>query len=169
MNDKKIIMGVIIITVSILVGAVFLLGGSSGKANLEKTVGAKLETPETSFDFKDIPFSGGNTIHGFKVKNGGDKELRIANLATSCHCTKVLFKSTKGESPRFGMKGSSPPSDWVGILAPGEEGEVVADFDPTYHGPQGVGLISRMVSLETNDPDHPYVEFTFSGNVVKSP
>lgn len=169
MNEKKIIIGVILATAAILVGAIFLLGGSSsGKANLEKTVGAKIETPETNFDFKDIPFSGGDAIHEFKVKNVGDRQLSIANLATSCHCTKVYFKSAKGESSRFGMKGASALSDWVGILAPGEEGAVVSDFDPTYHGPQGVGPISRLVSLETNDPDHPYIEFSFSGNVVKN-
>lgn len=167
MNDKKIITGFVLFIVLSLVGAVVLLGNSPSKANLEKTVGAKIETPETNFDFKDIPYSGGNAVHGFKVKNVGDKELRVANLATSCACSKVFFKSNKGESPKYSMKGMSPPSDWVGVLNPGEEGEVVAIFDPTYHGPQGVGPISRIASFETNDPDHPSVEFIFGGTVVK--
>lgn len=167
MSDKKIIIMIAVATLAVLAGAVALLGNSAPKANLEKTVGAKTETPETSFDFKDIPYSGGNAVHEFKIKNAGDKELKIANIYTSCACSKGYFKSAKGESPKFGMKGMSPPSDWTGILNPGEEGQVVAEFDPTYHGPQGVGPISRIVSIETNDPDHPYIEFSFQGVVVK--
>lgn len=168
MTDKKIVITIILITMAILAGALFLLGGSSsGKANLQKTVGAKLETLETSFDFKDIPYSGGNAVHEYKIKNIGDKDLQIANIYTSCACSKAFFKSAKGESPKSSMKGMSAPSSWTGSLAPGEEGQVVASFDPTYHGPQGVGPISRIVSFETNDPDRPYAELTFSGNVIK--
>lgn len=169
MTDKKILISIAIITLVILGGAVVFLSQStsSSKAVIQKIVGAKIETPETNFDFKDIPFSGGDAIHEFKIKNIGDKPLSIANMATSCHCTKVYFKNSKGKSQRFEMKGSVP-SDWVGTLAPGEEGQVVSDFDPTFHGPQGVGPISRIVSFETNDPDHPYVELNFSGNVVKN-
>lgn len=167
MSDRKIIIAIILFTVAILGVAILFLGKSSSKANLQKTIGAKIETTETSFDFKDIPFSGGNAIHEFKIKNVGDKPLQIANMATSCACSKTFFKNAQSESPKFSMKSMSPPSDWTGTLNPGEEGQVVSSFDPTYHGPQGVGPISRIVSFETNDPDHPYVEFSFSGNVVK--
>lgn len=174
MNTKALI-GIIVATVVILVGAVVLLGqsssgsstGSSGKAVLGKTSGAKVESLETSFDFKDIPYSGGNAVHEFKIKNSGDKDLSVANMATSCMCTKVYFQKGSEKSPEFGMKGHSASSDWKGSLAPGEEGSVVAVFDPTAHGPQGVGPISRLVSLETNDPDRPYLEFSFNGTVVK--
>lgn len=168
MSGNKLLVGIGLATVLFLVGAVFLLSKtSSQKADLAKIIGAKIETPETSFDFKDIPYGGGNAVHEFKVKNAGDKNLQIANLATSCACSKTYFKSAKGESQKFSMKGMSAPSDWTGVLSPGEEGQVVAIFDPTYHGPQGVGPISRVVSFETNDPDHPYVELNFSGTVVK--
>lgn len=168
--NTKVIVGIIIATVVILVGAVLILGNSSTsspKAALEKLPGAKVEVTEVNFDFKDIPYSGGNVTHEFKIKNTGDKELKIANMATSCMCTEVYLKTESGESPRFGMQGHSPASDWTGVLAPGQEGQVVAVFDPTAHGPSGVGPMSRILSLETNDPDHPYMEFTFSGNVIK--
>lgn len=169
LSDKKILIGIVIITLVILGGAVALLSNSpsSPKAVLQKTLGAKIKTFEISFDFKDIPYSGGDAIHEYKIKNIGDKNLEIGNLATSCACSKAYFKSAKEESPKFSMKGMSAPSDWKGVLSPGEEGKIVTDFDPTYHGPQGVGPISRIVSFETNDPDHPSVELTFSGNVVK--
>lgn len=170
MSDKKILIGIVIITLAILGGAVIFLSNtqSSSKAIIQKTVGAKIETPEISFDFKDIPYSEGNAIHEYKIKNTGDKDLEIANMNTSCACSKTYFKSQKGESPKFSMKGMSAPSSWKGILSSGEEGVVVFSFDPTYHGPSAVGPISRIVSFETNDPDHPYIELSFSGNVVKN-
>lgn len=165
---NKTVIAIITAAALLLVGAVFFLSStSSNKASLEKTVGAKVEILEESFDFKDIPYGGGNAVHEFKVKNTGDKELQVANLATSCACSKAYFKSAKGESPKFSMKGMSAPSAWTGVLSPGEEGLMVAVFDPTYHGPQGVGPIARVISFETNDPDRPYVELAFSGNVVK--
>lgn len=168
MSEKKIIIAVLAVTVLIIGGAVLALSGSQAKkAALEKTVGAKIQISEESFDFKDIPYSGGNVEHGFMVKNIGDKKLEIANLATSCACSKVFLRAKNGDGPKAGMKGMSAPTDWKGSLEPGEEGQVVAVFDPAYHGPQGVGPISRIVSFETNDPDRPYVELSFSGRVVK--
>ncbi|MDO8638701.1 MAG: DUF1573 domain-containing protein [Candidatus Daviesbacteria bacterium] len=169
MSDKKILIGIAIITLAILGGAIIFLGNtpSSSKAVIQKIVGAKIETPEISFDFKDIPYSGGNAVHEYKIKNTGDKDLEIANMNTSCACSKTYFKSQKGESPKFSMQGMSAPSSWKGILSSGEEGMVIFSFDPTYHGPSALGPISRIVSFETNDPDHPYVELSFSGNVVK--
>lgn len=167
MAEKKILILIIVFTLFFIGAAVFFLSKSPTKPNLEKTFGAKIENLETSYDFKDIPYDGGDAIHNFKIKNVGDKPLKIANLATSCMCTKVYFQNNQGQSPRFGMKGSNSVSGWTGVLNPGEEGSVVADFDPTAHGPAGVGPISRLVSIETNDPDHPYIEFSFSGKVVK--
>lgn len=167
MSEKKVLIGILVATFLILGGAVMLLGQTSSGTNLEKTAGAKVETSEASFDFKDINYLGGNVEHSFLIKNIGDKELKIANMSTSCMCTTVYLKTAAGKSPGFGMKGHSASSDWTGNLAPGESGEVVAVFDPTAHGPSGVGPIDRIVSLETNDPDRPYVEFSFKGNVLK--
>ncbi len=170
MNNKRVLIGIIAAAAIVLFGGVVLLSNSSAgpaKGNLEKVAGAKVESVETNFDFKDIPYSGGNAVHEFKIKNTGDKDLKVGNMATSCMCTKVYLKTELGNGPEFGMKGHSSSSDWTGTLSPGKEGSIVAVFDPTAHGPQGVGPMSRFISFETNDPDHPYVEFSFSGNVVK--
>ncbi|RJP45994.1 MAG: DUF1573 domain-containing protein [Armatimonadetes bacterium] len=169
MNDKKLLIGIIFITAVILTGAVFALSRTSSPAALEKVAGVKVEVSEVDFDFKDIPYSGGNVTHEYPVKNIGEKELKIANMSTSCMCTTVALQTGKEKSPEFGMPGhSSPSSEWVGTLQPGEEGKMVVTFDPAAHGPAGVGPVSRFVSFETNDPDHPYVELTFAGNVVKN-
>ncbi|OGH17666.1 MAG: hypothetical protein A3C22_02190 [Candidatus Levybacteria bacterium RIFCSPHIGHO2_02_FULL_37_10] len=165
--DKKFIIGIVLFTLLIIGGAIFYGNNSSSKAAVEKTSGAKIQTFEEDFDFKEIKYDGGNAKHPFKIKNVGTKDLTIANMVTSCMCTEVYLKTKTGESPKFGMKGHATESKWTGSLRLGEEAEVVVDFDPTAHGPQGVGPISRIVSFETNDPDKPYVEFSFSGNVIK--
>ena len=165
--DKKILIGIIAVTLVVVGGGTFLLSNGPTKAVVEKTQGAKLETKETSFDFKEIPYSGRKAEHAFLIKNTGNKDLEIANLSTSCMCTVTYFQSGKEMSAQFGMKGMTQPSDWKGILKPQEEAKIVAVFDQAFHGPQGVGPVSRLVSFETNDPDKPYVEFTFSGTVVK--
>ncbi|MDO8658079.1 MAG: DUF1573 domain-containing protein [Candidatus Levybacteria bacterium] len=176
--DKKIIIGVVLFTILILGGGILYSNSSPtkaksdlAKATVEKTAGAKIQIFEENFDFKDIKYDAGNAKHPFKIKNNGTKDLTIANMATSCMCTKVYLQTNKEKSPEFGMKGGhgsgEDGSSWTGVIKPGEEAQVFADYDPTAHGPQGVGPISRLVSFETNDPDKPYVEFTFSGNVIK--
>ena len=65
------------------------------------------------------------------------------------------------------MKGMTKPNNWIGILKPGESGEIIMEFDPNFHGLQGLGKITRRLSFETNDPDHSYVEFNMSGEVIK--
>lgn len=165
--DRKVVIGILIFTVLIIVGAILFSQNSPSKSSLQKTAGASVQTFETSFDFKDIPYGGGKAERSFKIKNIGDKELTIANLSTSCMCTVVYLKKGNEKGPEFGMKGMANASSWTGVLKPNEEGQVIAVFDPAFHGPSGVGPISRLVSFETNDPDHPYVEFSFSGVVVK--
>ncbi|MDO8621100.1 MAG: DUF1573 domain-containing protein [Candidatus Levybacteria bacterium] len=165
--DKKAIIGILVFTALIIVGAILFSNNSPSKTSLQKTTGASIQTFETSFDFKNVPYSGGNVEHPFKIKNFGTADLTIANMSTSCMCTQVFLQKGSVMSPRFGMTGHASEGAWKGVLKPGEEASIVAVFDPTAHGPSGVGPISRLVSFETNDPDHPYVEFSFSGVVVK--
>lgn len=164
--DKKFLIGVIVFSVAVVWAGIFMTGGSSSKATLGKTSGAKSQTKELDYSFGKIPINGGLVKHAFQIKNTGTKELTIANLATSCHCTKVYFEYKNQKSPQFGMKGYGS-SDWIGKLEPSQTGSIVAVFDPAFHGPQGAGPISRIVSAETNDPDHPYIEFSFSADVIK--
>lgn len=164
--DKKIIGLISLFTLAVIAIAIFALGGNS-KATIQKTAGAKISIDHSSKTVGNIPYGGGNLIHSFPIKNTGDKDLEIGNIATSCMCTKAYLKEGTEESERFGMKGMSAPSAWKGIVKPGETAEIVMDFDPQFHGPQGIGPISRNVSFETNDPDHPYVELSFDGVVVK--
>lgn len=165
--DKKVLLIIALLTAVVLFGGVFVLSNSGNPASITKTSGAKIETSHKDYDFKDIKYDGGNAMHAFPIKNNGSKDLVLANFSTSCMCTKVYFKKGNEKSSPFGMKGHAAASSWKGVLKSGEGAEVVVVFDPTAHGPQGVGPISRLASFETNDPENPYVEFAFSGVVVK--
>ncbi len=165
--DKKIILIIGLFTIAMFAVGLFVVSSGSSKAELVKTQGAKVFVPEPNFDFKVIQYSGGNVTHSYTMKNNGNSNLQIANITTSCMCTNAYFKKGSNKSPSFGMKGMSAPSGWKGTLKPGETGEIVAVFNPSYHGPSGKGPIQRIVSFETNDPDHPYLEVNFEGTVVK--
>ena len=165
--DKKVIALISLFFVFVIGIALLVFSTGSQKAELSKTKGASLETFQTDFNFNNIKYSGGKVTHIYKVKNIGDKDLQIANLATSCMCTDVYFKKGNEQGPSFGMKGMTAPSTWTGNLKPGETAEIVGVFDPAYHGPSGIGPVQRTLSFETNDPDHPYVELNFEGVVVQ--
>lgn len=166
--DKKIIALISLFFIVVIGIAVFAIGGSGdNKAVVQKTAGAKLETFQTDFNFNNIKYSGGNVSHTYEIKNIGDKDLQIANLATSCMCTTAYLKVGDNQGPSFGMKGMTAPSNWIGVIKPGQTGEIVAVFDPSYHGPSGIGPIQRTISFETNDPNKPYVEVNFEGTVVQ--
>ncbi|MCL4354441.1 DUF1573 domain-containing protein [Patescibacteria group bacterium] len=163
--NKKFLLGIGIFTVVIIGVAFLVVGNGSQKAVVQKNTAAKIQLDHSLKDLGNIPYEKGVTYHSFPIKNIGTANLEIVNIKTSCMCTNAFFRKGKSESPQFGM--STPPSDWKGVLKPGEEAEIVAAFDAKYHGPQGVGPIARSVSFETNDADSPYVEFNFNGTVVK--
>lgn len=165
--DKKIIILISIFCLAIVGIAYLVLSSGDNKAVVQKTAGAKISVLVSSKSAGDIPYSGPDLIETFPIKNVGDKNLEIANIATSCMCTNAYLKQGSVKSDEFGMKGMSTPSSWTGIIKPGETAEIVADFSPSYHGPSGIGPIERTVSFDTNDPDQPYVEVNFDGTVVK--
>lgn len=168
--NKWFLIGVLVFTVAVIGAAVIISGSGSpsdAKAVLEQTNGSKIAIDHMQKTVGNIPYSGGILYHSFPIQNTGTKDLKIANLGTSCHCTKAFLRIGKTDGPEFGMKGSSVPSNWTGILKPGEKGEIIAAFDPAFHGPAGIGSVTRIISFETNDPNHSYVEVSFDGVVIK--
>lgn len=165
--DKKLIIFFFLSTVAIIGGGVLLSGSSESKPVIQKTKEAKLAAEHKQKNVGNIDYNKGVYLHIFPIQNKGTKDLQITDIATSCACTKAYLKKADVVGPMFTMKGMSAPSSWIGTLKPGEKAEVIAAFDAQYHGPSGVGAISRTVSFETNDIDKPYVELSFDGVVVK--
>lgn len=161
--DKRFVIGIVAATLIILSGGVYLLQ-ATGPAKSVSSSAAKLEAGERSYEWGQINYSGGDVSKSFKIKNTGTETLRLYNIKTSCTCTKAFVSINGDKSPAFSMHTTS---GWVGEVKPGEEATLEVVFDPDFHGPFGVGPITRLISVETNDKDNPKLEFTLTGNVVK--
>ena len=165
MTDKKIIIGFIVLTILILGGGIFVLSSTSATpAKITASQNAKVEVPEKTFDWGNIPYSGGNATKTFTIKNAGTDVLKLSGIKTSCTCTKAQISIEGKTSPYFNMHSTS---GWVGEIPPGKEAELLVIFDQTFHGPTGVGPMERLISMETNDTQNPSLEFSLKGVVVK--
>lgn len=163
--NNKIIIGIVLFTVSLLVGGIILLSGSgSTSATITVSQNAKATVGQKNYDWGQINMKDGNVSKTFAIKNTGTDTLKLTNIKTSCHCTKAQVKINNTSSPFFGMNNVS---SWIGEVVPGQEAQLEVVFDPAYHGPQGVGPINRLVAVETNDKNNSRIEFSLTGTVYK--
>jgi len=79
-------------------------------------------------------------------------------------CTTAQLKTPEVISKKFVMHESS--SDVIEVK-PGETAELIVEFDPAFHGPSGVGLVTRTITMDTNDTKNSKLTFNLAGNVVK--
>lgn len=164
-TEKKVFINMVVLTLFILVVATFFLSNSSSSAGKVKpSENVRIELPERKSDWGQIKMSEGDVLKTFTIKNSGTGVLKLTNIKTSCHCTKAQIVIDGTSSPLFGM---NDVSSWVGEVQTGKEAQLMVIFDPNYHGPTGVGPIERLVSVETNDPKEPKLEFSLTGTVVK--
>lgn len=166
MNDKLALILMILATLIIIIGGIFIVSLTSPSApSVSSSSNAIAYTMDpTSFDWGNIDYDADIATKEFKIKNKGSDVLKLYNIKTSCHCTKAQIVTGETESPYFGMSGIS---SWVGEVKPGKEARLIVKFDQRYHGPQGVGPINRFVSIETNDKGNQKITFTLTGIVVK--
>lgn len=165
MNDKKLVIGLIVITVLILGGGIYVLSASSTPpVKITSSQNAKVSVDQKTFDWGNIPYSGRNATKTFTIKNTGTDVLQLTGVKTSCVCTKAQISIDGKTSPYFSMHSTSA---WVGEIAPGKEAILSVIFDPAFHGPTGVGPVERLISLQTNDSQNPSLEFSLKGVVVK--
>ncbi len=81
MNDKKIIIGIILFTVLLLVGGIVLLSGSgSTSATITTSQNAKATVDQRNFDWGQINMKGGNVSKTFTIKNTGTDTLKLKKL-----------------------------------------------------------------------------------------
>jgi len=163
MSANKVIIASIIATFAIIFGGVYFVS-KSGPQSLTTSTKVKAVVAETNHDWGDIPLTGGNATKTFSITNQGPGTLTLANVTTSCMCTNAQVTIGEDQSPFFGMHSNS---SWQGQVPAGESAEILIEFDPAFHGPNGFGQITRQVSLETNDQANPKITFNLSANVVK--
>ena len=165
MSNKTIIISIIAASILILVGGVALVGRAPRPPEIVASLSANAEATEMSYDWGSISLNGGKVEKTFSIRNSGTGPLEIANVKSSCMCTEAQVTINGEKSPFFGMHASS---SWLGSVQPGGTAELLVIFDPAFHGPSGVGQITRVISLETNDPKRKNLEFTLTANVINN-
>lgn len=158
------LIGIVVVTVLILGGAVYF--GTKMGATTQVSADTQVETQigETKYDWGTIDINGGIVSKSFTIENSGTTPLKLYDVKTSCMCTTAQLKTASNSSKKFGMHEKNRS---VFEVAPGESAEVLVEFDPLFHGPSGVGPISRTVTMNTNDANRPTLSFQLSANVVK--
>jgi|SRR3989344_5018681 len=165
MNDKKFIILAVAATIILLAGGIFFLSKTTNTPQIAASQNAKAFVADpTSFDLGQVSMDKGKVTKVFTIKNTGTDTLKLYNVRTSCHCTTAFVTINENNSPSFGMDSLSA---WVGEVQKGREAKINVVFDPAYHGPSGMGAVSRFVSVETNDPAHSKLTFTLTGAVIK--
>ena len=161
----------LVIVITVLASVIILVLGillitKTQPPLLEGSNGAKIEllTP-LAHDFGEINIDGGLVEQVFKIKNGGNAPIEIANFKTSCMCTEAQVSINGENSPIFGM---NTRSVWKGVVNQGEIADIKVVYDPMFHGPDGVGVMTRMVTFNTNDLENESIEFRIEANVVRS-
>ena len=162
-KQKAILIILGIITFAILGMGVWLLSRPVGVA-VEKSDQAKAEITEKTYDWGEIKINGGNAEKSFMIKNTGIGPLKLLDISTSCMCTTAQVIIDGKSSPLFKMHQKSA---WTGEVQPGKEAELKVIFDPAFHGPSGVGAMTRQIEVATNDKNNPKLEFMLKGTVVK--
>jgi len=165
---KKKTTGFLVLTaLAFLVGAIFLVSkNNNGEVASQSTtnMNAKATAEETYHNWGEIGLNDGNVEKVFKIKNEGSEALRLYNVVTSCMCTTAQLILDDKSSPVFGMHSKS---DYTLEVPSGETAELKVIFDPAFHGPSGVGPISRQVKVETNDQSSPELNFMLTAMVRK--
>lgn len=159
---KLILMG-LSLTLLLIFGGVFLVTKTNNKASLATSQTTQVTVDKTSFDWGTIGINDGKVQAEFGLTNTGSAPLQLANVSTSCMCTTAQVIIEGKASPYFGMM---QKSSWTGQVEPGKSAKLIVEFDPAFHGPQGIGQITRQAVVETNDPDQKQLTFSLNAEVI---
>lgn len=161
---KEKIKTYLIIAVSLVIGFA-LVGGAAVLSKKQNSSGANAEGvltfDQANYNFGNIPINGGTVKHSFTLKNESRQAVTVKGMKTSCMCTTAILKYKGRQSPSFGMHNN--PAFYSQKIEPGEQAEIVAIFDPLFHGPSGTGYITRVIDLFTDKENY---KLKFSANVT---
>ena len=168
----KAYISLILVTILLFAGGLFLLssGGQSDEAIMAKVKFYQKTDPgkpvlelvgPNKQDLGSLSVKSEKSAV-FNIRNSGQKTLQIYAGTSSCNCTFGQVTKANGKSPLFGMHDKRK---FLVELGPGETGNVVVTYKP-YLMPS-LGLNKRIVSIKTNDPDNPEVEFDIEAIVTE--
>jgi hypothetical protein len=160
----KFILSIVIGTIAVLVGVVYLGTKMAQTAVVEADQNVVMEVDEMDFSWGTIGINDGNVEKTFTIANSGSNTLKLYGVKTSCMCTTAQIITSEGASRIYKMHESSTE---VMEIPAGETAEIRVIFDPLYHGPSGVGPVTRMVTINTNDPKTPVLNFRLAAMVAQ--
>lgn len=109
-----------------------------------------LITDKAFHDFGRISMRDGKVRTTYRVRNESGAPALVRQLYTSCMCTEASITAGAKTSGPFGMIGHGFIPTLNQVIPPGQDAVVEAVFDPTAHGPAGVGRNDRTVTVLMN-------------------
>lgn len=163
-GSDPFIMWIVIITVFILALSIYFGMKSGGTTQVGTNTQVTLSIDKKTYDWGTIDYDGGIVSKSFNIKNTSNSVLKIYGVKTSCMCTTAQLKTSELSSRKYGMH--EKISD-IFEVKPGKTAQLLIEFDPAFHGPSGVGPITRTITMSTNDSKNSTVTFNLYGTVVK--
>src|SRR3989344_4143538 len=163
MNEKNFLIGIIIFIIVAVLGG-FYFASRTGNSQVKANTQAKAKVTDAFFDWGKIGINKGSVEKVFEIKIEGKELLTLSNIATSCMCTTAQLILGDKKSPAFGMHAKS---DYILEVPPQKSAKLKVVFDPAFHGPNGVGPINRQVTVATNDPENPELNFMLTAMVER--
>src|SRR3989344_7979185 len=163
-SDMKVILGAIVASVVIIVGAVFLLGKDNSPKR-EQLGAASMTIDKTFEDFGDMKADEEKTAV-FLITNTSDSILRLWGVSTSCDCTFASVVIGGVASGEFNMPAhmSSTLKNWIGEVQAKQTATLKVTYKPKVMPVTGV--VTRQVNFATNDPKNQSVEVSVKANVL---
>ena len=165
MNSKTIIIGALA-TFALLFGGLYLMSRPQPQVSVNPQATGQLTVAESFYDFGSVSMAKGLVTHKFTLTNAGSVPATVTKMYTSCMCTTAILNKGGNKSGPFGMPGHGSATRLKETIGPGEEAEIEVVFDPAAHGPEGTGLIKRVVYAETDSEAAPKFQLTFEANVT---
>ena len=152
MKIKNILIAIPLLLL-LVAGAAWIIGrvGTNNAAVSLATSTGILTADMEQYDFGTVSMAAGKVSHRFAVTNPGTEPITVTKLSTSCMCTTALLIKRDTTLGPYGMEGHGGYVPKIRTdIALNETVTIEAVFDPTAHGPAGVGKIDRAVMLENN-------------------
>ncbi|HLD24892.1 MAG TPA: DUF1573 domain-containing protein [Patescibacteria group bacterium] len=162
-TDTKIIIGAVVASVLIIIGASFVLSRDNSPKRGALGV-ASMTIDKKEDDFGDMKVDDERAAT-FTITNTSDAMLRIWGVSTSCDCTfaNVTIGGQKTGEFNMPMHMAARLKNWIGEVPAGEKAILEVIYRPSVMPVSGA--VSRQVRFSTNDPKNAEIEVSVKANV----
>lgn len=148
---------------TLFTGVAVWFNSQTALAQIESNPHTSLVVEAKNYDWGQININDGKVSTSFALANSGSEPLKLYDITTSCACTTAQSIIGDTASPIFGMHSKS---SYITEIPAGETSQIKVIFDPAFHGPSGIGSISRQITMATNDPTNPTLTLNVTATVT---